>query len=143
MTLNAFDPDRVKHLEFIQGVISRQAGNSFLIKGWSVTISGAIYGFAINGINWKLALFGLAPALIFWCLDGYYLWQERLFRCLYHDVSISPDVPRFSMSTEAYKKNERWLSAIRRYTVWPLYLSIIAGGIVTAVLAASQQHPHH
>ena len=31
----------IKHLEIIQGVVNRLASNSFLIKGWSMTILSA------------------------------------------------------------------------------------------------------
>jgi hypothetical protein len=33
-----FEESELKHLEFIQGVIARLANNSFLLKGWSVTL---------------------------------------------------------------------------------------------------------
>ena len=32
----AVNVDRVKHLELIQAIVTRMAGNSFLIKGWTV-----------------------------------------------------------------------------------------------------------
>ena len=32
----------VKHLEFIQGVVNRLGGNSFLLKGWSMTVLAAV-----------------------------------------------------------------------------------------------------
>ena len=31
----------VKHLELIQAVITRLANNSFLMKGWALTVTGA------------------------------------------------------------------------------------------------------
>ena len=34
--------DKLKHLEFIQNIITRMNTNSFLIKGWAVTIASAI-----------------------------------------------------------------------------------------------------
>ena len=30
--------NKIKHLEIIQGVINRMAGNSFALKGWAVTL---------------------------------------------------------------------------------------------------------
>jgi hypothetical protein len=33
--------DKIKHLEMIQAVISRLANNSFLLKGWSITLVSA------------------------------------------------------------------------------------------------------
>ena len=38
-------PDTIKHLEFIQAVITRMAGNSFVLKGWAITLAAA--GFAL------------------------------------------------------------------------------------------------
>jgi hypothetical protein len=33
----------LKHLEFVQAVITRLANNSFLMKGWALTVAGAFY----------------------------------------------------------------------------------------------------
>lgn len=35
------DEDQRKYLEMIQAVIARLASNSFILKGWSVTLVGA------------------------------------------------------------------------------------------------------
>ena len=32
-----------KHLEFVQSTISRMASNSFLLKGWSVTLAAGLF----------------------------------------------------------------------------------------------------
>ncbi|MEN9503463.1 MAG: hypothetical protein RI964_2748 [Pseudomonadota bacterium] len=42
----AMHPDRLKHLEMLQQVITRMASNSFLIKGWSITLISALLAFA-------------------------------------------------------------------------------------------------
>ena len=34
---------KMKHLEMIQGVISRMANNSFMLKGWAVTLVAGIF----------------------------------------------------------------------------------------------------
>ena len=34
---------KLKHLEMIQAVITRMAKNSFLLKGWSITLTAAIF----------------------------------------------------------------------------------------------------
>lgn len=97
----------IKHLEFIQGAINRMATNSFLLKGWTVTICAAIFAVAVKGAtNPHFVLIGLFPAAAFWSLDAYYLRRERLFRCLYDDIA-SGGVPEsaFSMSTKSYEKD--------------------------------------
>ena len=49
---------KLKHLEFIQGVINRLAANSFLDAAFITVI----------------------PVVVFLGLDSYVLWQERLYR---------------------------------------------------------------
>lgn len=37
------DERKLKHLELIQGVINRLAGNFFTVKGWSVLLVSALF----------------------------------------------------------------------------------------------------
>jgi hypothetical protein len=46
--MNVFPKE--KHLELIQAVISRMAGNSFLLKGWSVTLAAALLALGYLGL---------------------------------------------------------------------------------------------
>lgn len=75
-----------KHLEFIQNVISRHNGNSFMIKSWSITICTGV--FALSGAlhQANIALFAVFPVIIFWLLDSFYLANERCFVSLYNAV---------------------------------------------------------
>ena len=50
-----FEDTEQKHLELIQGVITRLAQNSFLLKGWSVTLVAAILTLASKNPNFYLA----------------------------------------------------------------------------------------
>lgn len=73
-----------KYLDNIQAIISRHNSNSFMIKGWTITICTAIL--AIAG-TWKvpiLALIALVPITVFWILDSFYLANERCFVELYN-----------------------------------------------------------
>lgn len=93
-----------KHIELIQAAISRVAGNSFLIKGWSITLTTAILGFALKDGGPSFALLGLAPVTIFWALDAYYLALEKGFRDL-HSKAVNDyqagKPPSFDMSPAA------------------------------------------
>lgn len=103
---NDFEPNRIKHMEMIQAVIARAAGNSFLIKGWALTLTGAFLGFGVNKSSPGLAAAAFLPILVFWLLDTYYLRMERLFRELYTCVRIYTDVEPFFMAatSEAFLK---------------------------------------
>jgi hypothetical protein len=133
------DPDGawLKHLEFIQAVITRLANDSFLMKGWALTVAGAFYGFAVKGTSWKLAAIGLMPVLIFWGLDGYFLRQERLFRGLYDQVrQHNPRIEPFCMNAAAHAQVvASWGRTLVSRTLAPFYGPVFLIGIVlTAVL---------
>ncbi len=70
---------KLKHLEKIQGVINRMAGNSFVLKGWSVTLISVLFVLAANDSNHFFIYLAYFPCVAFWCLGGYFLWQERLY----------------------------------------------------------------
>jgi len=132
----------VKHLEFIEDVISRQAQNSFAVKGWSITLSSVILTFLLSqeaATNFHSAVYFIAvlPAIIFWLLDGYYLFQERSFRCLYDDVRqnlINPKgetlIQLFEMNVTSYKNGGAYLRALRSISVYGIPLLILGTSIV-------------
>ena len=92
------------HLTIIQGVISRLAQNSFLIKGWSITLTSALFALAASKSNTAYVFLAYFPAITFWILDGYYLWQEKLFRALFDKVRhIDEEKIDYSMSTSTVK----------------------------------------
>lgn len=76
----------MKHLELIQGIISRMAQNSFQLKGWTVTLIAALFALAARDADDKYIILAYFPAIVFWILDSYYLSQERYFRYLYDEV---------------------------------------------------------
>lgn len=93
-----------KHLEMVQGIISRMASNSFQLKGLCVTIAVAISALAVVRSNALIFLLLLIPVLAFWLLDAHYLRQEKLFRELYDYVSALEDEKvNFSMKTLQFK----------------------------------------
>ena len=128
------DSGWVKHLEFIQAVVTRLANDSFLMKGWALTVAGAIYGFAAKGTSWQLAAIGLMPVVIFWGLDAYFLRQERLFRCLYDQVRRhNPAIEPFSMSTAACAAGvPSWARTLLSRTLAPFYGPVFVIGIILA-----------
>lgn len=91
---------KIAHLGFIQGVINRMGSNSFMIKGWSITLLAAAMALSSKESNPIFIAIPYITILIFWALDSYYLHQERLFRKLYEQVAadlISSD--NFTMNT--------------------------------------------
>lgn len=86
--------NRIKHLEFIQLIITRMNVNSFLLKGWCITIVAAVLALYASNQNTCFIIIGIIPTLVFWFLDAYYLMQERKYRGLYNDVAGVSDDPK-------------------------------------------------
>ena len=77
--------NKIKHLEMIQAIITRMAQNSFMIKGWSLTLVVAMFAF-VPKTAYLFIPIAIIPVLIFTCLDAYYLQLERRYRKLYDIV---------------------------------------------------------
>jgi hypothetical protein len=78
-----------KEIDLIQEVIKRMANNSFLIKGWYITITSASLLVTRADLNSHFAIplwVVLIAPVLFWFMDAYYLGQEALFRKLYQWV---------------------------------------------------------
>lgn len=119
-----------RHLSLVQGVINRLAGNSFALKGWSVTLVSALLALAAKDADLWLVAVALLPALTFWGLDAYFLAQERLFRGLYVRL-IDPEdaVPAFSMTTESLTA-QAWRKAVFSRT-----LGLFHGTVLVVLLS--------
>jgi len=96
--------NKIEHLKFIQDVIKRMALHQFLIKGWGVALVAAILAAGIKENKIYLLFVLIFPIILFWVLDAYYLWQERLFRCLYKKtINLNESRIDFSMDTQKFK----------------------------------------
>jgi len=131
--------ERVKHLELIQDVIVRMAGNSALLKGWSITLASALIGWAASEHSHvKYVVIGFFPPIFFAVLDAYYLRQERLFRRLYDCVRLQDDAQwledPFTMDTSTVADQvQSWFRTVFATVVfWPhfLVMLMVAGILV-------------
>lgn len=80
------DEIKSKHIDLIQSNISRMSNNSFLLKGWAVTILAAIFVLSAKESNETFAFIAAIPVIGFWLLDSYFLQNERKYRILYNIV---------------------------------------------------------
>ncbi len=78
--------NKVKHLEMIQGVINRMAANSFMLKGWAITLVSSFFALSNKDSNPMYFLVVYIPIFLFWALDIFYLYQERLYRLLFDEI---------------------------------------------------------
>ena len=118
--------DKRKHLEMIQAVIARMGSNSFLFKGWSVTIIAAVAALAGGDTNPVLMLIPVVSTLLFWAVDAYYLMLERAFRKLYEKVTVTnPASIDYNMTPDReFLGFRNWLKTLKT-TVLSLFYGVI------------------
>jgi len=136
-----FDKEDFKtYLSMIQEVISRMANNSFLVKGWAITIISAILSFAAaKKLNPSIYFMAATVTIAFCIIDCFYLRTEKLYRNLYKKVVNEgledlSQVRFFDLDISNCKdKNTRFINIFFANSIWPLYLTILIGILFIAL----------
>ncbi len=132
------DEEKRQHLEFIQNVITRMNTNSFQIKGMAITIVSALIAIYASTSNVSFIFLGIAPTLLFWFLDSYYLQQERKFRGVYNNVAglkSDVDIKLYEMPIQKFQGGQYCFSNVffSKTIVW-LYgiivFILLLGGVI-------------
>ena len=119
--------NKLKHLEFIQGAITRMAHTSFLLKGWNITVVAGLFALSASNRRASILVLAIVLTIIFWFLDSYFLWQERMYRELYEEVRQKrAEAVDFSMDASRFADRQRWYRAPFSITLWPFYFSVVA-----------------
>ena len=124
---------KITHLEFVQNIITRMNTNSFMIKGWAITLVSALFALAAKDADRLYVLIAYVPIPMFWIMDGFYLSKERQFRDLYKRITSLDELNiNFLMETDEYNQGKNtWCSSLISTTIWPFYGALI---IVTLIV---------
>ena len=132
---NGVEAAKIAHLQMIQAVVTRMAGNSFLIKGWSITLVAALFALAAANTNGLFIYLAYFPTFMFWALDAYFLRQERLFRKLYDHVRTTEGGPvDFSMNTQPFAENVDGTWSVAWSHTLRLFHGTITGTVLVVML---------
>ena len=121
-----------KHLEINQGVISRMAENSRSCKIWCVTLVAAILVLVARTGQPQHALIALAPVVLFYVLDAYYLSLERGFRRSYSSFILQLREGRVT-SSDLFSVAPS--GSIPRGTIWAMFKSFSVPPFYVVVLS--------
>jgi len=109
---NMSEDKKLKHLELIQGVITRMGGNLFTLRGWMITLIVGLSALFLEFGRDELQIILILVILIFWIHDAYFLSLERGYRHLYNKVRMLPeDKIDFSMDTREF-------DSLKNTSVW-------------------------
>jgi hypothetical protein len=130
-----------KEIDLIQSVISRMANNSFLLKGWLISLIVIVLALTKDTIvaaeqSYFTLLLAL-PVVVFWYLDAFFLHKERCYRKLYEWVIANRNDTDAFLSSLNYKRFEKDVKNVFQTmfskTLLPFYgitFLIVAGIIV-------------
>ena len=93
----------LKEIDIVQDIIKRMAFNSFIIKGWAITL--VVATLLLKGTKHQV-LIAFIPLIVLWFLDAYFLWQERMYRKLYDWIisnRLKTDEHLFDMNAYRFK----------------------------------------
>ncbi len=91
----------LKEIDIIQDIIKRMAFNSFLIKGWAITL--VVVTLLLKSSVIYQVLLAFIPLIVFWILDAFFLRKEKMYIELYKWVvsnRLKTDKHLFDMKTE-------------------------------------------
>lgn len=120
----------LKEIDIIQDIIKRMANNSFMIKGWAITL--VVVTLLLQG-NEGQVLIAFIPLLVFWFLDAYFLWQERMYRRLYNWVisnRLKTDEYLLDMNAYRFKDSVQPIAKIMFSITLGWFYGLIAFSIV-------------
>lgn len=75
-----------KEIDLIQSCINRMAQNSFLIKGWMISLVAVVVALLPEKVTLDiriLCIVGFVITICFWYLDAFFLRMETLYRWKY------------------------------------------------------------
>ena len=128
--------NKIKHLEMLTSIIERLASNSFMLKGWGITIVAGMFALAGKEMSSSILLFAYVPIVTFWFLDSYYLQMERKYKELYKEVILKNEHEiDFDMDIRELKKNDSKLNyayCLFSVTEWGFYLPVI--GVIAYIM---------
>lgn len=131
-----------KEIDLIQGVITRMANNSFMLKGWIVSLIAVLLALTDQTIvATKLTYFNfilILPVLVFWYLDAFFLHKEKCYRKLYDWVianRLTSDKFLYSLDYSRFEKLEKsvWEIMFCNRTLFPFYGLIAIALIVLSI----------
>ena len=138
--LNPESPAVQKHLEIMQGAIMRMAENSRSCKLWCVTLASAVLVLVARTGKADHALIALAPTVMFYVLDAYYLSLERGFRRSYrifvqkiHEGQVSVSDLYTVCPSGSITKGTLW-AMFRSFSVLPFYVVVVGTVLLAWIL---------
>jgi hypothetical protein len=133
----AESPAAIAHLNMLQGIITRLAGNSAQCKTWCVAIVSALFGLAGATKAGRIAGAAIIPIAVFGFVDAAYLANERAYRDLYNAIVARIRDRNYAITDfgnlSAPANAGHYIWAFGSWSVWPVYLGLVAAYLIVVL----------
>lgn len=139
--MTEFSDAKIKHLEILQKIIDRMAGESARMKQFCLVSVAALTSTATATDAGGLASAGIILTVVFWGLDAMYLAQERWFRDMYNVTRITEGPANFVIEPpEEIRAKHTQSHAMLGWSTAFLYVALILInlGIAIAIFASDK-----
>jgi hypothetical protein len=134
----ADNPAVTTHINLLQGIINRLAGNSSSCKTWCLALVSALLSLSGATHNPAVASAALVPVVIFGFVDTMYLAQEKAYRELYGRIVGNVQGKIYCLgdtfNATANRTLGHFFAALVSWSIWPIY-----GGLIIAYIVAAQR----
>jgi hypothetical protein len=125
----ASNPAVIAHLNMLQAIIARLAGNGAQCKTWCLAIVSALFGLAGASKNQTILAAAVVPIVVLGFVDAAYLGRERAYRQLYNSMVKKVRDGTYSVA-DSYNLSPlvHWsdlLAALASWAIWPIYVGVL------------------
>ena len=115
----------LKTIDLLESCISRMAQNSFIVKGWTITLTGVILALVPETLDVRLICIICSMLIIsFWIVDALYLKNERKFRNKYEKLIKNPDKEEYWFDLNIRDSTDdcktKLICTMFSLSVWPI-----------------------
>jgi hypothetical protein len=130
----AESPAAIAHLNMLQAVVTRLAGDSAQCKTWCVAIVSALFGLAGATKSGRIAAAAIIPILVFGLVDAGYLANEKAYRDLYNAMALKIRSGNYLLvdfaDLGAPASAGHYIAALLSWSVWPVYVGLFIAYLI-------------
>lgn len=132
-----------KEIDLIQNCINRMANNSFLLKGWAISIVAVVLALTEDRTNPLFLLCVVfVPIFCFWYLDGFFLQNEKMYRKMYDWVleqrKQGNEECQYNLNPHRFREDVDSLCCVMMSKTLRIYYGIPL--LIVAVIIICQSH---
>lgn len=127
--------EKMRYLETIQRIVDRMGSNSFMLKGWAITLAVGVFALSDKDSDKLFFLLAYIPIILFWVLDTYYLQLERKYRILYEETAaVQPHEITWSLRVPKSKKADKTCFSQVLFSITEIGFYLVLAVLVAVVV---------